>query len=105
MNEKFKSAMDAVEKINGEIFDKYKKLDQNDHFKYWLDLRPIISITISDNYFFIDISIPDIQTFNVYSSYDDKRIYYEKSDKYETFYKFIKRRFREIKEYLNTIKI
>ena len=36
---------------------------------------------------------------------DYDRIYYEKGDKYETYYKFIKRKFLEIKENINKIKL
>jgi hypothetical protein len=49
-----------------------------------------------------DCDLPEI---NLYHSENDNRIYYEKSDKYETFYTFIKRQFREVKNQLNSIKL
>lgn len=103
-------AFDAVEKINQELFDKYFKLDKKDPFKDWLSLKPILSITFADDMIFIslslaseaELSLPEIY---IYSSVNDDRIFYEKSNKYETFYKFIKRKFLIIKQELNNIKL
>lgn len=41
----------------------------------------------------------------LYNSENNDRIYYEKSDKYETFYKYIKRKFIEIKEEIYSVKL
>lgn len=94
MNEEQKEIFDAVEKINEELFKKYNKLDK-------IDYLPIVSCRFGSGYSTISISIASefqIPEFNIYFSEQDDRIYYEKSNKYETFYKFIKRKFRMIKE-------
>lgn len=110
MNEDQKEAFEAVEKINEELYKKYSKKDPK-RFNYdSLDKMPIVSITFAGVYVFIGLSIPStdkctIPEINLYSSENNDRIYYEKSNKYETYYKFIKRKFLEIKQELNIIKI
>lgn len=110
MTELQKEALEAVGKINTELYKKYSKLDAKDKYKDWISITPMLSITISGNYTFIGLSIPSKNTcsipeFHIYNSEDNDRIYYEKSDKYETFYKFIKRKFIEIKNEVNLIKL
>lgn len=100
-----KEALDAVEKINDEIIDKWTKKKKD------FDYIPQLSIIMSMESFFIGLTVPsdigmDIPEFHIYNSFvTDDRIYYEKSDKYETFYKYIRRKFNLIKEEINKIKI
>jgi hypothetical protein len=58
---------------------------------------------------FISLTIPSekniIPEIQIYHSEDNDRIFYEKSNKYETYYKFIKRKFIEIKKEINSIKL
>lgn len=95
-------ALAAAEKINAELYKKWKDKD--------LDLMPQIAVVISNQYTFISLSIPsefslNLPEIHLFSSVNDDRIYYEKSDKYETLYKFIKRKFNIIKEELYSIKL
>jgi len=46
--------------------------------------------------------IPEI---TIYHSENDERIFYEKGNRYETFYKYIKRKFMEIKNEIYSIKL
>jgi len=71
---------------------------------------PQLSITFSNNYIFINISPSSAFDMNlpeilIYNSIHDDRIYYEKTDKYEAFYKFIKRKFKLIQEEIFSIKL
>lgn len=105
-----KEAFEAVDKINQELYNKYKKLDDDDLYKDWLCLQPLLSITFADDMVLINLSIPSfielsLPEINIYCSEQDDRIYYEKSDKYENFYPYIKRKFREIKEEIYSIKL
>ncbi len=111
MNEEQKEAFEAVEKINDELFKKYYKKDENDNSKDWLAVVPIVSITFANDYMFIGLSITSseydcqLPEFTIYNSQNNDRIYYEKSDKYESFYKYVKRKFIEMKEEINAIKL
>lgn len=103
MNEDQKEAFDAVVRINEEIFTKYSKINAEDRM-------PIVSITFADVYMFIGISLPSTDTcelpeFKIYNSENNDRIYFEKGNKYETYYKFIKRKFKEFKEEIYSVKI
>jgi len=105
-NEAFK----AVEKINEELYKKYSKKNPKNFNYDSLDKMPIISITVAGVYMFIGISIPSsdvctIPEISIYHSENNDRIFYEKGNTYETFYKFIKRKFIEIKEELYAIKL
>ena len=76
----------------------------------WLDYTPIVSIMLVDEMIFINLSIPsdfnvNLPEFNLYSSLNDDRIYYETVDRYETFYKLIKRKFLLIKQTINKVKL
>lgn len=104
------AAFDAVEKINEELFKKYDRKNEEDRYKDWLAVMPVVSITIADVYMFIGLTIPSTNTCQLpeiilYNSENDDRIYYEKSDKYESFYKFIKRKFIEVKKEIYAIKL
>ena len=110
MTQDQKDAMEAVERINGELFKKYNRLDENDVYTDWIAKMPILSVTIADNYLFIAMSIPssdtcDLPEINLYNSENNDRIFYEKSNRYETFYKYIKRKFIEIKEEIYSVKL
>jgi len=108
MNEEQKSAFDAVEKINDELFIKYDKLNTEDGFKDWLSIMPELCITFCNGKISISLSIPSenyLPEIYLFNSEQDDRIYYKKSDKYETFYKFIKRKFIEIKKEIYEIKL
>lgn len=92
-------AFNAVQKINEELHLKYKSKE---------DFCPALCVVFSNSHTFISLSIPSyfelsIPEIPIYSSINDDRIYYEKSDKYESFYKFIKRKFKLIRtEIYNT---
>jgi hypothetical protein len=110
MTNEQQEVFEAVDKINEELYKKYSKKDPKNFNYDSLDKMPIVSVTIAGPYLSIGIGIPStdkcfLPEFNIYNSENNDRIYYEKSDKYETFYKYIKRKFREIKEELNAIKI
>ena len=107
MTKEQQEAFEAVEKINNELYKKYSKKDPKNFNYDSLDKMPIVSITFAGVYTFIALSIPspleiEIPEFRIYNSENNDRIYYEKGDKYETYYKFIKRKFLEIKENIIT---
>lgn len=58
---------------------------------------------------FITLSIPSknniLPDITLYNSEDNDRILYEKKNKYETFYKLIKRKFLEVKEEIQVVKL
>lgn len=85
--------LEAIDRINSEL-----------NLKYKYD-NPILSMVIADRYTFINISLNNLPEFNIWYSEEDDRKYYEKSDKYENFYPFIKRKFRKIKEDINKYKL
>lgn len=98
MTNEQKEAFDAVNKINDELYKKYGKKDT----------LPMLSISLANEMFFISLCIPSeiyLPEIQLYHSVNDDRIYYEKSDKYETFYKLIKRKFLQVKSELNAIKL
>lgn len=109
MTQEQKEAFDAVEKINEELYKKYSKKDSKNFNYDSLDLMPILGITFAGVYMFITLSIPSrkqlIPEITLYHSENDDRIFYEKGNKYETFYKFIKRKFIEVKEEIYNTKI
>jgi hypothetical protein len=110
MTEDQKEAFDAVQRINQELYEKYKLLSEKDKSKDWLSFIPILSVLFADSMIFISISLVstdslNLPEINLYSSINDDRIYYEKSNSYETFYKFIKRKFKLIKEEIYSIKL
>jgi hypothetical protein len=94
---KQKECLGAVQKINNELHD---KLGWDRHDIY-------LSIEICSFHYnvklYLDRYDSIITLFN--SGNSDERIYYEKSDKYESFYKFLKRKCRETLKNLNTFKI
>lgn len=103
MNEDQLQAFEAVDRINDQLYKKYNKKNN-------LDKLPVVSITFAGVYMFINLSIPhtdvcEIPEINIYNSENNDRIYYEDSNKYESYYKFIKRKFIEIKEEINKIKL
>lgn len=102
MTQEQKDALETVEKINDELYEKYC-VNGGD-----CESSPILTITIADFMFFINLSIPsemDIPEFHIYNSEDDDRIYYEEDDEYESFYHFIKRKFETIKCEINKIEL
>lgn len=104
------TALEAVNKINDELFEKYNSMNQNDNFKGWLSIMPQLSITFSNEYTFISLSIPsecelDLPEIHLYSSINDDRFYNEETDSYEQFYDFIKRKFELVKTELNKISL
>jgi hypothetical protein len=109
MTQEQKEALEAVEKINNELYYKYSRKDSANFNYNNLDLMPIISITFADCYTFISLTIPSskqmLPEIQLYHSENNDRIYYEKSDKMESFYKMIKRKFREIKEEIYSVKL
>lgn len=110
MTQEQTEAFDAVERINCELFKKYNKLDEKDAFKDWIAKMPILSVTVAGNYLFIGLSIQSsdvcvLPEITIYNSENNDRVFYEKSNKYETFYKFIKRKFIEIKEEIYSVKL
>lgn len=109
MTEDQKEAFEAVEKINEELYKKYSVKNPS-HFGYdSLDIMPIVSICFADVYMFISVSIPSknnqLPEIQLYHSENNDRIYYKKSNRYETYYKYIKRKFIEIKKEIYFIKL
>jgi len=92
----------AVDRINEELYNKAVKKDKI------METLPQLGYVFYPSVNLISLSIPgeyDAHEFNLYCSENHDRKYYEKSDKYETFYSFIKRRWRDIKKNLDKIVI
>jgi hypothetical protein len=104
-----KEALEAIEKINGELYKKYSKKDPKNFNYDSLDLMPILAVTIAGVYMLITLSIPSknniLLDITLYNSEDNDRIFYEKTNTYETFYKLIKRKFLEVKEEIHAVKL
>jgi len=101
MRKEHKEALLAAEKINDELVAKYEKRGE-------IEYVPVISVVIASSYLFISISIPDNVSgveLHLYNSENNDRIYYVKSNTYETFYKLIKRKFLEIKNDIYDVKL
>lgn len=110
MSEDQAEAFVAVEKINDELFQKYDKRNEKDPRKDWLSKMPVLSVTFAGGYLFISLSIPSSDTcvlpeISIYNSENNDRLFYENRNKYESYYNFIKRKFNEIKEELNAVKL
>lgn len=89
--------IEAVQKINNELHDK----------EGWENHTTLLSVSICSYFYSVALNVnkanAEITLFN--SSNFDDRIYYEKSDKYEEWYTFLKRKYREAKDILNEIKL
>lgn len=104
-----KELIEEFDKKLSEVRDGVRKVNQKFYKKYGWQSHPRVSLTVLETHmltFRIDIHIYG-QSLHIYDSYEgiNGPLYYEKSDKYETYFAFIKRRFLEIKEELNQIKI
>lgn len=95
--EESKEVIEAVDKINNKIESKYLKCDN-------LDYMPELYYLKSPNFMAVEIMIPDCPSIGLWNSETTERIYYEKSDKYESMYKCLQRLFREYKEKINSVK-
>lgn len=96
LSEKQLGALKAVQRINNEMHDKVG----------WEYHDTLLSISICSYYFFITLNINKANAeIVIYNSEEDDRLYYEKSDKYEEWYSYIKRKFRDIKSEINNIKL
>jgi hypothetical protein len=101
MTEKEQAIYDAVQRINEELDKKWRKRGH--------DMRPTVICTFGSHIQVIAISLCSrtisFQEICLWCSVDDDRIYYEKSDKYETWYQLIKRKWRIAKDEVNMIKL
>lgn len=92
--------IEAVGRINDELYDAYSNN---------IDDKPILSITFADIYTLIDISFQSeslmLPTINIYHCENDDRIYDEETGEYESFYDYIKRKFKNIQEEICNIKL
>jgi len=96
ISDKQSGALKAIQKINNEMHDK----------EGWRNHDTLLSINICSFRFFITLNVNKVNAeFLLYDSDQDDRIYYEKSGKYEEWYSYIKRKFREIKWNLDSIKL
>lgn len=100
----------AVEKINNELYKKYSKKNPKNYNYDSLDLMPVLGVTFANAYTFVTLSVPSniniiIPEITLYHSENNDRIFYEKKGTYETYYKYIKRKFREAKEEIYAIKL
>lgn len=89
--------IEAVQKINNEMHDK----------EGWENHSTFLSIGICSYHFIVKLYLNNCNAEIVlYSSEEEEgRIYYEKADKYEEWYSFLKRRFRECKKEISSIKL
>ena len=86
----------AIQKINNEMHDK----------EGWESHDTLLSMSICSYMFFVSININKANTeIKLFSSEDNDRVFYEQSNKYEEWYSYIKRKYREAKLTLNKIKL
>ena len=97
-----KEVMEAVEKLNEEIYDKIENPTEYPvsipAFDYNISLNEISVSFFTDDY-------DNPQTLVIYNSESELRIYDEDSDTYENYYDCFIRLFNEVVESLNNIKI
>lgn len=98
-----KELYDTVERLNEELYEKW--LEEGKDFS----LLPCFSCRFARNMDFVDfhpvsndITLPEI---HIYCSETDTLRYNEKNNTTESYYSFIKRRFKEVKQQLNAIKL
>lgn len=94
LNDLQKGALDAVQRINNEMYGKVG----------WENHNILLGIDICSWYFLVYIESINFRV-TLYNSEQDDRIYYGKSDKYEEWYSFLKRKFRDFKKELENIKL
>ena len=93
-------ALVAVETINEELNETYSEFE--------IENKPIVTITLADYFFAINISIPDDYTpfeIQLCNSENNDRCYDEDNDQYQPWYDYIKGRFFEVKEKLTNINL
>lgn len=96
LSEEQQKCIEAVQRINNEMHEK----------EGWQEHDTLLSVTICSYHFFVCLDINNANAkIDLYNSSNDDRIYYEKSDKYEEFYSFLKRKYREAKDIINEIKL
>jgi hypothetical protein len=104
MTQDQKDALEAVERLNDEMEEKFiDKLSANApifSIEFACDLTAI-SITLLD-YTNRCLNMPDMMLYN---SVNNDRIYYESTDSYETYYDLLKRKFKEIQEEFQKYKL
>jgi len=99
MNREQQDAFDAVEQINDEIYVNW----ETDYI-----YMPQLLVTFSTGMTLIGLSVPsenNLPEFHLYDSENDDRIFYEETNEYETFYKYIKRKFKLIKKEINKVNL
>lgn len=88
--------IEAVQRINNEMHDK----------EGWENHNTLLSVTICGFQYAVDMYIDKANAeINLFNSENDNRIFYEKSNKYEEWYTYLKRMYREAKTILNDIKL
>lgn len=88
--------LQAVQKINNKMHDKGG----------WDNHNSLMSMLICGYHFGVTLNLNSADTeIQLYNSSQDDRIYYEKSEKYEKWEPFLKRKFRQVKEQINNIKL
>ena len=97
MNNTQKDIIDAVDIINEEL---YEKAVNKQKFPYLLiTFAPFVeSVDLILNADFCS-------EINIYNSEDNDREFFEKTNEYETFYKYFKRNIKEVKKEISSIKI
>lgn len=89
---------DAVQRINEELYEKHQLADGG--------TKIALGITVID--FFCEIKIyffeENIELL-LYNSENNDRIYNDKSDEYESIYVYLKRKFKELKKLINSVKM
>lgn len=99
LNEDQSGCLKAVQRINNEQHDRVG----------WRSHNNLLAMSICSYAFVVKLHVGMLAEITLYDSSQDEdyggRIYYEKSDKYEEWYSFLKRKFREVKNDLNNIKL
>lgn len=86
-----------------EIFEAVDKANEKFYEKYG-DNQPILCVTVAQFITLISISIGEYE-LHLYNSEEDDRIWYEDSCKYEEWYSYLRRKFREVKSKINSYKL
>lgn len=88
--------VEAVQRINNKMHDK----------EGWQNHDTLLDISICGFHYAVDMYIGKANVkINLFNSGNDNRIFYEKSNKYEEWYTYLKRMYREAKTILNDIKL
>lgn len=93
-DESFKELCNAVERINDEIYDKREWFDRHKAPTLSIGFVPLSKKHSTLSFVCIKLSIEGGHEFTLYNSFEDDRKCNDAEDKYESWYKYIRRKWK-----------